>query len=62
MLNKLKIFTKSNIQHIKVFLAAFCSFIAVHIVTMNLSSKSAWHALLSGAFASAISIMFYSKN
>ena len=49
-------------NYIKVFISAFLSFIAVHIITTNLSSKSALHALLSGAFASAFSVLFTYKN
>ncbi len=53
----IEIIRKPKVERaIKTFIEAFCSYIAVNIMTSNLDSKSAVYALLSGAFGSAISI------
>lgn len=52
-----KLFSNERIERaIKTFIEAFFSYVAVNILTTDLTEKSAIYALISGAIASAFSV------
>lgn len=57
MKKKIKSFLEKYKKYIETFIAAFSSYIAVNALTMDMTAKCAWYALIAGAIGSAISIM-----
>ena len=53
----MKEFIKKNERYIKTFIEAVASFIAVNIITDDLTDKEALKGLIMGAIASAISVV-----
>lgn len=53
----MKEFIKKNERYIKTFIEAIASFIAVNIITADLTNKEALKGLIIGAVASAISVV-----
>lgn len=47
---------------IKTFIEVFSSYIAVNIMTVDLTSKTALYGLIAGAIGSAISVVFNIKT
>ena len=58
----MKKFIKKYERQIKTFIEAFASFIAVNIMTTDLSNKTAIYGLIAGAIGSAISFVFNLKK
>lgn len=53
-----KLFSKKKIERIvKTFIEAFFSYLAVNIVSTNITSKSAWYSLLAGGIGSAVCVI-----
>lgn len=53
----MKNFIKKNERYIKTFIEAVASFIAVNVITADLTNKEAIKGLIIGAVASAISVV-----
>lgn len=62
MFEKIKNVIIKKERYVKSFIEAFASYIAVNALILDLHSKCAWYALLAGAFASAISVVFNFKQ
>lgn len=62
--NKLLIFLKKTKveRAIKTFIEVFSSYIAVNIMTIDLTSKTALYGLIAGAIGSAISVVLNIKT
>lgn len=62
--NKLLIFLKKTKveRAIKTFIEAFASYIAVNIMLVDISSKTAIYGLIAGAIGSAISVLLNIKK
>ncbi len=57
MKGKIKSFFSKYKKYIETFIATFSSYIAVNALTLDMTTKCAWYALIAGAIGSAISIM-----
>ena len=58
-----KILKKSKIERaIKTFIEVFASYIAVNIMTVDITSKTAIYGLIAGAIGSAISVVLNIKK
>lgn len=42
---------------LKTFVQAFCSYIAINVMTTDLTSKTALYSLIAGAIGSALSVL-----
>lgn len=58
----MKNFIKKYERQIKTFIEAFTSYIAINILTTDISSKTAVYGLIAGAIGSAISILMNIKK
>lgn len=58
----MKNFIKKNERYIKTFIEAVASFIAVNIITTDLTSKEALKGIIIGAAASGISVLLNIKK
>lgn len=58
----IKTFLLKNERYIKTFIEAFFSYIAIHIMSLDLTSKTAISALLAGAIGSGLSVLFNRKS
>ena len=58
-----KLIKKPKVERaLKTFIEAFCSYIAINVMTTNLNSKTGIYGLIAGALGSAFSILLNLKE